>query len=193
MKIVLVHGFNVKDKGARTVDTLVPFIRNAGHEVDTDEGDYGYFNIWMVRFTKSKTRQRVLHRLAKAFETADVVITHSNGANFFTQAADMLDINYNNKLMVIHISPALDCDSEIPMSVKQQLVLCTTHDKAVKASSLLLLHPWGRMGAKGYQGSDNRNTNVKDDSIPGHSDWFKAGFLTSTWGHCARFIQEHTK
>jgi hypothetical protein len=191
MKIVLVHGFNVRDGGKRTVDQLVPLIRNAGYSVDLDEGDYGFFNIWMVRFRKSKTRQRVLHRLAKAFETADVIITHSNGANFTTQALDLMDHEYNNKKLVIHISPALDRDTDIPNAVRQQLVLYTPHDKAVKWSSFLWFHPWGRMGARGYSGEDNRNTNLKVEAVKGHSDWFRAGHVIVTWKRCASFIKEH--
>ena len=38
MKFVLVHGFNVKDGGKNTVDQLAPFILNASHTVDLDEG-----------------------------------------------------------------------------------------------------------------------------------------------------------
>ena len=191
MKIVLVHGFNVRDGGKRTVDQLAPLIRNAGYSVDLDEGDYGFFNIWMVRFRKSKTRQRVLHRLAKAFEMADVIITHSNGANFATQALDLMEHEYNNKKLVIHISPALDRDTEIPNAVQHQLVMYTPHDKAVRLSSWLLFHPWGRMGAKGYSGNDNRNTNLEVEAVKGHSSWFKAEHVVRTWKRCASFIKEH--
>ena len=193
MRFVLVHGFNVKDGGARTVDQLVPYLEFAGHEVDKDEGDYGFFNIWMVRFKRSKLRKRVMHRLAIAFEKADVIITHSNGANFTTQALDLLDAKFNNTKLVIHISPALDRDTEIPNAVRQQLVMFTPHDKAVRLSSWLWFHPWGRMGAKGYKGEDNRNTNLKDDTIKGHSNWFKKAFVRSTWRHCKAFVQEHSK
>ena len=192
MKFVLVHGFNVRDGGARTVDTLIPLIELDGHDVDKDEGDYGFFNIWMVRFRKSRTRQRVLHRLAKAFETADVIITHSNGANFTTQALDMMEPDFNNSKLVIHISPALDRDTPIPMAVHHQLVMYTPHDRAVRLSSWLLFHPWGRMGAKGYSGSDNRNTNRQDNNIRGHSAWFKPGNVLNTWSMCKRFIGKHS-
>jgi hypothetical protein len=191
MKVVLVHGFNVKDGGRGTVDQLAPLIRDAGHVVDLDEGDYGYFNIWMVRFSKSKTRKRVMHRLAKAFETADVIITHSNGANFATQAMDLMGPEYNHKKLVIHISPALDKDSEIPNAVKAQLVLHTPHDKAVKLSSWLWFHPWGRMGAKGYSGTDNRNKNLEVGAVKGHSDWFIVEHVVRTWKRCTIFIEEH--
>lgn len=191
MKIVLVHGFNVRDGGKHTIDTLIPLITNEGYTVDKDEGDYGFFNIWMVRFKASKTRQRVLYRLAKAFESADVIITHSNGANFTTQALDMLTPDYNNTKLIIHISPALDCDTQIPLAVHQQLVLYTPHDKAVRLSSWLLFHPWGRMGANGYSGSDNRNTNLEVAAIQGHSGWFKIPHVTRTWQRCEEFIKEY--
>jgi hypothetical protein len=191
MKLVLVHGFNVKDGGKKTVDQLAPLIRNAGYSVDLDEGDYGFFNIWMVRFRKSRTRQRVLHRLAKAFETADVIITHSNGANFTTQALDMMEPEYNNKKVVIHISPALDTDTEIPNAVCRQLVMYTPHDKAVRLSSWLWFHPWGRMGAKGYTGNDNRNTNIEVPAVKGHSAWFKLEHVVTTWKRCNKFIRSH--
>jgi len=189
MKFVLVHGFNVKDGGRHTVDMLAPYIINAGHKVDLDEGDYGFFNIWMVRFRRSRTRQRVLHRLAKAFETADVIITHSNGANFTTQALDMMEKEFNNKVLIIHISPALDRDTEIPNAVKNQLVLFTPHDKYVKLSSWLLFHPWGRMGAKGYSGNDNRNLNMEVKAVKGHSAWFKLEHVARTWKRCTTFIE----
>jgi hypothetical protein len=192
MKIVLVHGFNIRDGGKHTVDTLIPLIQNAGYKVDQDEGDYGFFNIWMIRFRKSKTRQRVLYRLAKAFEKADVIITHSNGANFTNQALEMLTPEFNNTKLVIHISPALDRDSKIPQAVHHQLVMYTPHDKAVRLSSWLLFHPWGRMGAKGYSGNDNRNTNLEDDTVKGHSSWFKVGKVIGTWAMCLKFIKEST-
>lgn len=191
MKIVLVHGFNIRDGGKRTVDQLAPFIKEAGYSVDLDEGDYGFFNIWMVRFRRSKTRQRVLHRLAKAFEKADVIITHSNGANFTNQALDLMESEFNNTKLVIHISPALNRNTELPTAIHHQLVLYTPHDRLVKLSSLLLFHPWGMMGAKGYSGNDNRNVNVKVESVRGHSDWFKTKHVARTWKKCLTFIQEY--
>ena len=192
MKFVLVHGFNVRDGGSHTVDKLAPFILSSGHQVDLDEGDYGFFNIWMVRLFKSWRKSRVLYRLAKAFETADVIITHSNGANFTTQALDLLPEEYNNELLVIHISPALDRDTEIPQSIRGQLVLHTPHDGWVKLSSLLWFHPWGRMGAVGYKGSDNRNHNVEVRAVKGHSDWFKDAHVARTWKRCMTFLGKHT-
>lgn len=193
MNFATVHGFNVKDNGARTVDQLVPFILEAGYLVDKDEADYGYFNIWMIRLFRTKTRARVLHRLAKAFEHSDVIITHSNGGYFATLALEMMGEEYNNTKLVIHISPAMDKNTDIPLAVKHQLVLHTKNDFWVKLSSWIPFFPWGRMGARGYSGEDNRNTNLADDSIPGHSAWFKSSYAYRTWTYCNDFIKEQTK
>jgi len=193
MKIVLVHGFNVKDKGRNTVDRLAPYIKAAGHQVDLDQGDYGYFNLWMIRLFKSYLKSRVIYRLARAFEDADIIITHSNGANFTTQALDLLPAKMNNTKKVIHISPALNSNTSIPEAVSHQLVLFTPHDFWVKLSSYLPFHPWGRMGARGYTGSSNKNYNLEDKSIKGHSDWFTVEHVRMTWQYASAFISRHTK
>ena len=191
-KIILVHGFSVRDGGKKTIDQLSPFIRDAGHVVDLDEGDYGYFNLWMIRLFKSYLKSRVIYRLAKAFETADVIITHSNGANFTTQALDLLLPEMNNKIIVIHISPAINSKTPIPQAVKAQMVQHTPHDFWVKLASYLPFHPWGRMGASGYKGTDNRNTNRINRDVKGHSDWFKVQHVGTTWSRCRSFIGENT-
>ena len=190
MKLVLVHGFNVKDKGKRTVDRLAVFAEKK-FLVDTDAGDYGYFNLWMIRLVKSYLRSRVLYKLAAAFEKADVIITHSNGANFTTKALDMLGSEHNNTKLVIHISPAMNSKTAIPQAVKAQLVLHTRHDFWVKLSSYIPFHPWGRMGARGYKGDDNRNINISNDKVKAHSDWFKVEHVGDTWDHCRTFIEEN--
>ena len=134
-----------------------------------------------------------MYRLAKAFETADVIITHSNGANFTTQALDLLPEDYNNTILVIHISPALDSDTDIPQAVEAQLVLHTPHDGWVKLSSWIpFFHPWGRMGAVGYKGTDNRNHNMEVRAVKSHSGWFDITNVGRTWKRCVQFIEEHS-
>jgi hypothetical protein len=191
MNIVVVHGFNVTDGGEHTVDKLGPFAIDEGYSFDYDEADYGFFNLWMVRLTKKKLRRRVIYRIARAIEKADIIITHSNGANFATQALEMLSSEYNNSKIVIHISPALDKDTPIPLAAKAQLVMHTPHDFWVRLSSWIPIHPWGRMGARGYSGEDNRNTNMEDPEIKGHSAWFHVEHVATTWRHCDAFIKEH--
>jgi len=194
MKFVLVHGFNVRDGGEHTVDKLAPYIINAGYTVDLDEADYGYFNLWMIRLAKSWLRSRVLYRLAKAFEKADVIVTHSNGANFTTQALNMLGPEFNNTKVVVHSSPALNRNTPVPNAVKAQLVMYTPHDFWVKLSALLPLHPWGSMGAYGYSGPDNRNRNEEFHDIEGHSEWFSVEKVANpTWVTIHGFAKEHVK
>jgi len=194
MKAVLVHGFNVRDGGERTVDRLAPYVQEAGWIVSTDEADYGYFSLWMIRLVKSWLRSRVLYRLAKACESADLIITHSNGANFVTQALDMLGPEFNNTKLVVHISPALNRSTPIPNAVKAQLVMHTPHDFWVKLSALLPLHPWGSMGAYGYSGPDNRNRNEKFHDIKEHSAWFSPEKVKNpTWYTIREFLKEYVK
>jgi hypothetical protein len=166
MRAVLIHGFNVRDGGSNTVDRLVPYLVDAGIETDCDGADYGYLSLMKVRFMK----QSILWRLGKAIEKADVVITHSNGANYAYQALEA--IGGPQCKTVIHISPAMNRKTTPPFNVRRELDLITPHDKPVRLSSFLLFHPWGRRGAKGYSGPDQRVMNVSHPEVKGHSDWF---------------------
>jgi len=191
MHFVDVHGFNVRDGGDNTINQNIPFILDAGHTVDKDEGAYGYFNLFMVSLTRSKQRQRVLFRLAEAFKKADVIWTHSNGQNFANQALDMLPAKYNNTKIVIATSPAANRNTPIPQAVKAQLVMYTPCDMAVRLATYIPFSRWGRMGAFGYNGDDNRNTNYKDKSIRGHSAWWRSENIEKTWNIGYNFAKEH--
>ena len=61
----LVHGFNVKDAGAGTVDRLVPHLTHAGFKCI--ELDYGYFNLLRVRLCNKAVARTIA---AKAFSPA---------------------------------------------------------------------------------------------------------------------------
>lgn len=165
-RIVLIHGFNVRDAGARTVDQLASYLRRRGHSVDTDSADYGYYSLLMVRLFSVNA----VERIRNAILDADVVITHSNGANFATKALKKI----SDKKLVFHLSPALNKRARPPASVFEQHVFHTRHDGAVKAAMYLLFHPWGNMGAVGYQGKDGRVYNHDyTNRVNAHSDWFR--------------------
>ena len=168
MKIVLIHGFNVKDAGAHTVDRLAPYLNKAGYEVEMDEADYGYYSLWKVRFRKHSA----VRRIAKALESADIVISHSNGGNYEDKALKALE-HRDKSYKVIRISPALNAKQRIPENVERGFVFFTRTDKWVFLSGLLIGHSWGRMGWKGYSGDDRRMFNHNySDVIKGHSNWF---------------------
>ena len=168
MKIVLVHGFNVRDGGRRSIDQLADSLRRRGHTVDTDTADYGWHGLIKVRFFHGSA----VRRIRAALMSADAVITHSNGANYATKALKKI----NSKKIVVHISPALNKRSKPPKSVGTQHVFHTRHDNAVQWGKYVLFHPWGNMGAYGYAGKDNRVTNHDyTNRVKGHSDWFRNG------------------
>ena len=172
-KILLIHGFNVKDGGANTVDKLAPYLEAAGHEVDKDEADYGYYSLTMVRLQKHKA----IARIAGALESADVVISHSNGANYAHKALNLL-ARRDRSYQEIRLSPALNRKTGISDNVSRCAVFHTKTDMAVRVSSYLPCHPWGRQGAYGYEGKDPRITNIDGtDVIKGHSDWFKPEYI----------------
>jgi hypothetical protein len=165
LRVVLVHGFNVRDAGKRTIDTLAEHLEALGHTVDTDTADYGWHSLFIVRFFFKDA----VNRIADAIESADAVVTHSNGANYTTKALRKV----RNKTTVIHLSPALNSKTEIPDSVRSMHVFRTSNDTTVKWAKWLLWHPWGAMGARGYRGRDFRAHNYDyTDRVNGHSGWF---------------------
>lgn len=192
MRFVLIHGFNVRDGGRKSVDQLAPLIIGAGHQVDVDEADYGFWSLWKIILFAGKTRRDVLRRIEGAIEKADGVIGHSNGANFGIQALDALPPSFDRTKVAIWISGAADRDTPIPESVKAQLVLYTPNDIWVRLSSYIPFNSWGRMGAAGYSGSDDRNTNIEVPEIKRHSGWFKPRWIHTTWDYCIAFIKGHS-
>ena len=166
MRIVLVHGFNVRDGGKHTIDKLAPYFIRAGYNVDTDEADYGFFSLWMVRFKKHSAIRRIIG----ALQNADAVVTHSNGANYTMKALNLLT---GKKLHVFHLSPAVNRNTLFPESVKRAVVYFTRTDFWVWISGFLPFHPWGRMGYSGAKTNDSRIQNRDfTDIVKGHSDWF---------------------
>lgn len=168
MKIVLIHGFNVKDGGENTVDKLAPYLIKAGHYVEIDEADYGYYKLWMVRFRKHSA----VCRIARALETADAVVDHSNGANYEYMALKLLQ-HQDRKFKVVRLSPALNRRTAAPDNVTKCTVFFTRSDFWVWLSGLLPTHPWGQQGIFGYKGNDQRMRNWDmTDLVKGHSGYF---------------------
>lgn len=170
-KAVAIHGFNVRDAGAQTVDTLAPFLAENGFFVDTDEADYGWHGLIKVRFFYKKA----VERIRAAISDADLIYCHSNGYNYLVKALKGLTRpSGKGKPVVVAISPAYDRKAPVPRNIKNLYVLHTTNDFWVKVAALLRFHPWGSMGAHGYCGpEDPRVTNMEESDVPGHSAWFE--------------------
>lgn len=168
MKIVIVHGFNVSDGGKGSIDRLAPWLREKypGAFVDTDSADYGLHRLLKVRFFW----RTAVKRIAATLNDADMVITHSNGANY-TMKAIRKHVQ-NDKLHVIHISPALNRKQRLRKLVFRKMdTFHSDGDFWVKLAGWLPFHSWGPAGAKGIKTDDPRHDNhhLKD---PSHSGWF---------------------
>ncbi len=170
MKIVLVHGFNVRDGGANSIDKFAFELRQLGYTVDIDEADYGYFSLLKIYFG---SKREVVRRLMGAFKDADIIITHSNGANFANKALNEMPSRFDGNQVLVHFSPALNRRTKIPYSITHQFVYHTRKDWIIRLSTWLPMLPWGRMGAMGYKGK-GPNTNLDYTTVmKGHSNWFK--------------------
>ena len=172
MNIVLIHGFNVKDNGAGSVDRLKPHLQVMfpDAEIDTDTADYGWDWLFKVHFFYMFGD--IIKRIAQALKTADVVITHSNGANYCMKALKRIR---NKNLKVIHLSPALDRSYKFKKRVFGKAhIFHTLKDKVVGVSKYIPFSPWGDMGQVGSSSSLPHVVNHDwTKTINGHSDWFK--------------------
>jgi hypothetical protein len=184
MKVVLIHGFNVKDGGAKTVDRLAPYLEQYGYQVDKDEADYGYLSLFAVRLKKHKA----ILRIVKAMRTADVVIAHSNGANYVLKALKFIT---ENKIRVVFLSPAANRKAKFAESASRVDVFYSRTDFWVWLSGFLLFHPWGRMGQRGPKTNDPRVfAHNYSDMVRDHSDWFDDAHVSETTRAIFTVLQE---
>lgn len=171
MKIVLIHGFNVKDNGKGSIDRLVaPLLKRLPQaKFDCDSADYGWHFLFRVHFFY--WFGGTIKRIAKALEDADVVITHSNGANYCMKAVKRIK---NLDLHIIHLSPALNAAYPYRRRKFRRCdVLHTLYDSIVGISRYIPFHPWGNGGQVGAKTKDCRVENHNFTKyVDGHSDWF---------------------
>lgn len=168
--MILLHGFNVRDEGERTVGRLAPYFERSGFAVKRPR--YGWRGLLGVRLL-NETFATIIADMA---EPGDIVVGHSNGCAIAAQAAD---IGAPFGQMVL-INPALDSDRRFPRHVGRIHVWHSPSDSPVSLAKLLPWHAWGDMGAVGYRGPyDPRVTSYNKEngyevSSGGHSDVFSA-------------------
>jgi len=186
-RVILVHGFNVRDKGAGSIDKLEPYLKARDFRVS--QFDYGWLFLLGVRF---KTRKHA-RRLAAMSQPGDFAIGHSNGCNLIVEAA-WRGARFKR---VVFINPALDSDTPLPPQIERADVWHSPSDKAVRFARFLWFHPWGEMGATGYTGSGSRyrNFNKQFDfarSSDSHSDVFSDALLPYFAPHIVAAMEEPT-
>lgn len=189
-RIVLIHGFNVRDAGAGTIDQLAPYLDRLGHSTDEDSCDYGWH--WLIKVRMGILHQSAIERIAGALLYADVLITHSNGRNYGEKAIGLAAEQLPDKAWhFISIAGARENDAPIHPNVSRMDVIYSKHDKAVAISRFLPGHRWGNEGQVGYQGDDRRVRNHDYTyRLCGHSAAFKGQNADFFARLCHQFILE---
>lgn len=169
LRCIFIHGFNVYDGGAGTVDMVALLLKQRNPdtvEIDTDNADYGWH--FLIRVHLWILRRRAVKRIRKALDGVDVVVTHSNGANYFMKAVKKL---CKPKMKVFHLSPALNRGRKFRECDGKNHVFFTHHDKAVKWARWIPFSSWGDMGRHGATDKSVVNYNFTK-TVFGHSHWF---------------------
>ena len=153
MDLVLVHGFNVTDGGAATIDKLIPHLT----DFNVIQFDYGWIGLLGVKLFG----RRIARKLAKATPSGAVGIGHSNGCMELVRACE-----YGAKYKhLILINPALDNDISVPDHVDSVLVYHNVDDTTVSMARWMPFSYWGDMGRVGYTGNDLRFENRETKSL----------------------------
>jgi len=170
MKIVLIHGFNVRDKGRGSIDKLKPYLKKTFPDalIDNDSADYGWD--FLLKANYFYWVGDTIDRIANALKDADLVICHSNGANYCQKALNKI---CNKKIKVAYLSPALNRHHKFNESFDKCLVMHTNDDKTVSLAKYIPFSSWGDMGKIGALTDDYRVKNIDHTTkILHHSDWF---------------------
>lgn len=178
-RVILIHGFNVWDGGAATIDTLAPGLFSQGYRVLTEIADYG----WTGPFCLRRKNELMVSRLMEIIQPGDTLIAHSNGCLL----AWMLVEAGAPVSKVICIQPALRKDTLWREDVK---VLCIFNNKDwvvrfgarwwSRFSSVARpwkdRHGWGSAGYHGFTAGQANvtqwNSNRPPAPVKGHSNLF---------------------
>lgn len=175
-RVIIIHGFNVRDKGSATTGRLATLLRFRGYEVLTFST--GWRGLLGVRLGNKRRAQQ----LAAMVRPGDWLIGHSDGNNLIDQALHELSSLDAGRVNCVYFNPALDKDTALAAIVSRCLVFHTPSDRVVWLSKMLRFHPWGEMGRTGYRAADEslhdpRYTNISYESLGfsdlGHSGVFK--------------------
>ena len=175
---LLVHGFNVKDGGIATVQTMEKHFKALSNQA-VFNWNYGHFNLMNVIFQNKKVAKKIKDYVGKIEAGKSIyAVGHSNGCAILVNSARQ-GARYDKLLL---INPALKVDTVFPKNIGQIIVVHTNNDKPTNVAGILdkipflclaIPNAWGAMCKVGYQGKDKRVTNLDMTSVlKGHSDFF---------------------
>lgn len=178
MRVVLVHGFNVRDP-AKTVGKLAAMFIAQGVRADHVKlFRYGWLGLLGVKFGNDNLAETLRCLLLEVADRGEpvIVIGHSNGCALIHRTAWLMDDRSDGHGIIeraVYLSPALRRDAPPSPAVKQTDVFFTRNDWAVRASRLWPSE-WGDMGARGPVDDYNGRYRKVDGTvvIQGHSDYF---------------------
>lgn len=179
--IVLVHGFNVSDKGKRSIGQLLEPLQDKLPGVDVSRFGYKYTFVGRLAYRNKRASDRLAQFLSRLhwWEDFDLItlVAHSNGA----VVADLAIKKSRVPAQLVAINPALRTRHAFADSWEKIMVLYSRCDWALIAgrvwsAAVRVLpwrwfrpHPWGTMGRVGYKGTDGRLINVRLSCSMGHS------------------------
>lgn len=180
VKVLTIHGFNVKDNAKGTTDKALTYFRRAGF-VDVKDFDYGWFELLAVRFMSDKVAKRLAEEIG---DTPTIVFCHSHG----NVIADIAAKKYNANIVYhVAVNPALNIKTQFATKIDYIDVYHNEKDCVVTTSKWLRrlsplswvnIHPWGEAGRKGIKTNDRRVVNIdtiNTENMPeaaGHSGMF---------------------
>jgi pimeloyl-ACP methyl ester carboxylesterase len=161
--VYLIHGFNVKDGGEGTTDSIRPHLEKRGLRVR--EIDYGHFFLGKVRSCNAG----IARAITGIIKPGSTCIAHSNGCAI-TYLACKFGAQFDN---VVLVNPALDSKLALAEQVKNIHVWYSPNDPWVSLARYIPWSIWGAQGKTGYTGPlDPRYTQFNLDLI-----------LEDTYGH----------
>ena len=133
IKVVLLHGMNISDGGAKTTDKLVPYLEELGYEVSQIE--YGWFDMIKVRLFNHPLAEKLV-----ADETgggSTIYIGHSNGAAIIARA---IDYGLQSRMCLL-IHPALKAEWTPPDDGLERCIkVFYSHNDKVGLTALVQRH-----------------------------------------------------
>lgn len=172
---ILLHGFNVRDGGEATTDSIIPHLIACG--ITPIEFDYGYLSLRDAR-KKDYILAGYLNEAVRDYKRRGhnvIVIAHSNGATISYLAGKMANKAETPRMLAL-VNPALEDNIDFSEYIEKVLVFHSRHDEATAMAKLLSFfiprqwqakRPWGDMGNVGYRGLDPRVENVNIEFLTG--------------------------
>lgn len=193
--VILVHGIKTDASWSRGIGLFAPEFERRGYQVEIAAWNPGgwrifFFSEGCARPIASTLARWAIH-LRKLSATELVAVGHSHGCRLLSLASE-----YGAPFRAIAwLSAAVDRDVKIGRQVHWVLNYHSPGDSLVKIAALIPFHPWGSLGAYGFDSQrmqrDPRLKNFKADfsrqsdlrqySIADHGDWFHPRERAEWW------------